>query len=221
MSATRFLLVDDHPAIRHGLKLLLDNEPGFSVCAEAGDAREAREAFRQERPDFVILDISLADSPTSGLSLITEFCSQAAKDLPILIYSMHDETVYAERVIRAGAKGYLMKQSPVRQVIESVREILTTGLSLSPAMKHRMLSGQVGSGTRPGPGLTPQECLMEREFEVFCLLGRGLSPRRIAEHLHLSAKTIETHRMHIREKLGLSEAADVLQFAVDWVKGNT
>ncbi len=216
MKEVKILIIDDHPAMRHGLRLLIEAEPGFAVSGEAGDRGEALESIKTNPPDFVVLDIALKDQSGSGLDLIPEIQSHAGR-VPILVYSMHDEMIYAERALRCGASGYLNKQAPVKQVVNAIRTILDGGFYLDEAVSQMIIMQQIGKTSGRLCPLSPQECLSSREFEVFRLLGKGLKPREIGERLCISCKTVETHRMHIRKKLGLSTAAELARFAVEWV----
>ncbi|MCF8119405.1 MAG: response regulator transcription factor [Deltaproteobacteria bacterium] len=216
MAPVKILIIDDHPAMCHGLAQLIGNEGDLEVCGQAGDREAALSAIRRNPPDFVILDIALKEPSQSGLDLIPEINAHAG-DIPILIYSMHDELIYAARALRTGARGYLMKQAPVREIIQAIRRILDEGIYVSDAMARRLLMAQVGSGGEQQGCTTPEACLSEREFEVFRLIGRGLQPREIAQQLCLSVKTVETHRMNIRKKLALRDASNLTRFAVDWV----
>jgi DNA-binding NarL/FixJ family response regulator len=215
MSVTRVLIIDDHPAMRYGLAQLIGREPDFEVCGEAGDRTAGLTAVERCAPDLVLLDIALGEN-VSGLDLIRDIRSRAG-DVHILVVSMHDETLYAERALRAGARGYLMKQEPVRTVIEAVRRILGGGVYVSDAMSRKLLLRHVGSDGRSDER-DPADRLSNREFEVFRLIGKGSRPREIADTLCLSVKTIETHRFHIRRKLGLSDAGDLTRFAVAWTQ---
>jgi DNA-binding NarL/FixJ family response regulator len=217
MTRYRILVVDDHPALRHGLAQLIDREPDFETMGQAGDRNEALTAVARQRPDFVILDLALNGRPEKGIDLITEILALVEK-VPILIYSMHDESIYAERALRAGARGYLMKQTPVRQVIEAIRGILKNGVYLSPEMTFRLLMDQVGGAAESSGPPSPRECLTEREQEVLRLMGIGSPPREIADKLCLSIKTVESHRTNMRKKLGLANAAELTKFAVAWVR---
>lgn len=216
MKTKRILIIDDHPAMRHGIAQLIAREKDLKVCAEAGNRRETLAVLQKETPDIVILDISLDEAGISGLDLIGDICAHAGS-VPILVYSMHDERVYAERALRSGACGYLMKQAPVQQLVGAIRKILIDGIYLSPEMQRRLLLGHVGRKSCFLEPMCPEDCLSQREFEVFRLIGMGLRPREIARQLHLSVKTIETHRMNIRKKLSISDAPSLARYAVAWV----
>ena len=211
----RVFIVDDHPATRHGIAQLIAAEKGYEISGEAGDRREALDAMASDPPDFIVLDISLKDPDRTGLDLISEIHAYVGP-VPILIYSMHDERMYAERALRAGARGYLMKQEPVCRIIEAIRRISDDGVYVSDAMNRKLLLGHIGPNCKPPEPITPEECLSVRELEVFRLIGKGLQPREIAAKLCLSTKTVETHRMNIRKKFRMSNASEVIRYAVEW-----
>ena len=202
--------------MRHGIAQLIEKEPDFEVCGEAGDRKEALDAIRRISPDFVILDISLKDPGSSGLDLISEIHSYTGT-IPILIYSMHDENVYAELSLRSGASGYLMKQEPVRQIVGAVRRILHDGIYVSEEISRRLLLRHIGPHQEHQEHISPQDKLSVREFEVFRLIGIGMKPREIAIKLSLSVKTIETHRINIRKKLGMTNAPELTRYAIEWI----
>ena len=212
---TRVFLVDDHPAMRHGIAQLVAKENDLEICGEAGDRRETLNAIASDPPDLIVLDIALKDPDRTGLDLVSEIHA-CVGPVPILIYSMHDEKIYAERALRAGARGYLMKQEPVRRIIHAIRAIIKDGIYVSEQIGRRILLKHIGASPEQQPSVTPEDCLSEREFEVFRLIGKGLQPREIAEKLCLSTKTVETHRMNIRKKLGMANASEVIQYAVEW-----
>jgi DNA-binding NarL/FixJ family response regulator len=206
------LIVDDHPIVRQGLAQLIDQEKDLQVCGQAEDAHEAMQAIRTLKPDMVIVDISLKD--TSGMELIKDLKVQYP-DLPVLTLSMHDEAVYGERALRAGARGYIMKQEATEKVVSAIRRVLAGEVYVSDDMAAKMVSKLVGGGGRKTG--SPVECLSDRELEVFRLIGEGYSTREMAEKLHLSIKTIETYRAHIKDKLGLEDANELLRWAIQWV----
>ena len=207
----RILLVDDHPIVRQGLGLLIDREPDLSVCGEAEGAHSAFHAITTLRPDLVVLDISL--SGPDGLDILKEIRSKSG-GLPVLILSMHDETIYAERALRAGANGYIMKQEATEKVLVAIRRILQGDVYLSERLTntllHHFAHGTLSSKNSPIVGLT------DRELEIFRLIGEGHSTRQIANELHLSVKTIESHQAHIKEKLSLRNARELVQHAIEW-----
>ena len=208
----RIVIVDDHPIVRQGLADLINHEDEFEVCGHAEGAREAMEQIRNLNPDLVTIDITLKD--TGGLELIKDVKSQHPK-LPILVISMHDEKLYGERVLRAGAKGYIMKHEATENVIDAIRKVFSGQVYVSNNMAEQMVRSFVSGGTRSQA--SAMNSLSDRELEVFRLIGQGYGTRRIAEMLHLSVKTIETYRAHIKHKLSLDDAAQLLQYAVQWV----
>jgi len=208
----RILIVDDHPMMRQGLAQLINNEPDLAVCWEADNAGQAIDVVSAHKPDLVLADISLPDK--NGLELIKDIhvlCPGAT----ILVVSMHDETLYAERVLRAGARGYIMKQEGGKKLMAAVRHILGGQIYVSEKMSARIL--EIFSGGRKDAG-SPIEKLSDREFEVFQLIGQGKGTRDIAEHLHLSVKTVEVHRANIKEKLQLKSATELVRHAVRWAE---
>lgn len=209
----RILLVDDHPVTREGLARLINHEPGLEVCGEANTATKAVSVIDQLKPDLVVVDVSLGKG-ASGLELIKDLLSRDQK-LRILALSTHDESLYAERALRAGAKGYVMKQEPTAQVMEAMRKVLDGEVYLSKAMNERMLQRMTGSTT--ALLATEIDQLSDRELEVYRLLGQGRGTRQIAGELHLSVSTVETYRTHIKEKLHISSAPELVRRAVEWV----
>ncbi len=210
------LVVDDHPAMRHGLTALISQEPDLEICCEAGNREETLQALSDHKVDFIILDISLQKNERSGLSLIPEIHAYQKK-VPILVYSMHDELVYAERALQSGAHGYLMKQEPVRQITKAIHHILNEGIYVSDTIHQRLLLEHLDKDKAPSMKNSPNTCLTNREFEVFSLLGKGLQPRELAQELNLSVKTVETHRLNIRRKLDLENAAELIHYAIEWI----
>jgi DNA-binding NarL/FixJ family response regulator len=207
----RVLLVDDHPIFRQGLALLIDREADLSVCGEAEGAHSAFHAIETLRPDIVVLDISL--NGPDGLDVLKEIRMKTAS-LPVLILSMHDESIYAERAMRAGANGYIMKQEATEKVLVAIRRILQGEVYLSDRLTNTMLQQYVrgGSPTKRSPLVN----LTDRELEVFRLIGAGHGTRQIADELHLSVKTIESYQAHIKEKLALRNARELVQHAIEW-----
>jgi DNA-binding NarL/FixJ family response regulator len=208
----RVLLVDDHPVVRHGIAQLIQNESDLAVCGEAESAPAALEVMRQQRPDLAILDISLQG--TNGIELIKLMRAEMPK-IRILMLSMHDESLYALRALRAGARGYVMKGEAVEHLLTAMRKILDGEIYVSPRFSERLVFKAINS-LEGGLG-SPVDNLSDRELEVLQLLGKGFGTREIAGELHLSIKTIETHRAHIKEKLGLKDAGEMVRFAIDWV----
>ena len=211
-SAKRLLIVDDHPMMRQGLAQLIDNEPDLKVIAEADSGSQAIDAVGSQKLDLVLLDISLPDK--NGLELLKDI--QALKPgLPILVVSMHDEALYAERVLRAGARGYIMKQEGGKKLMQAIRQVLSGQIYVSEKMSAQIL--ELFSGRRTG-GSSPMDRLTDREFEVFHLIGQGKGTREIAQHLHLSVKTVEVHRANMKQKLKLKTATDLVRHAVRWIE---
>jgi DNA-binding NarL/FixJ family response regulator len=206
----KVFLIDDHPIVRQGLALFIDREPDLMVCGEADGATSALQAIREAAPDFVVLDISL-DGP-DGLELLKTLRVRYP-NLPVLVLSMHDEAVYAERALRAGANGYIMKQEATDRVLTAIRHILSGDVYLSDRLTKRMLQQFVNGSVSPRDPLAK---LSDRELEVYRLIGAGHSTRQIADELHVSTKTIESYQAHIKEKLALRNARELVQHAVEW-----
>jgi DNA-binding NarL/FixJ family response regulator len=207
----RILIVDDHPVFRLGLAQMLGTEEGLAVCGEAQSAELALERLDELAPDLVVVDISLAGA--SGLDLVKRL-RERRPELPALVLSMYDETLFASRSLRAGARGYVNKQEPVEEMIAAVREVLAGGTYLSPRMRTRL---EARTGAEAGELGAPAACLSNRELEVFGLIGEGLRTREIAERLGIAVKTVETYREHIKEKLGLESGPELARRAVAWV----
>jgi DNA-binding NarL/FixJ family response regulator len=205
------LVVDDHPIVRHGLALLINREPDLMVCGEAEDAHSATRAIASLRPDLVILDISLGGP--DGLELLKQIRTRN-NNLPVLVMSMHDEATYAERVLRAGANGYIMKQEATDRVLTAVRRILEGQVYVPDRVASRMLRQY--AHTSSVTVRSPFASLSDRELEVFRLIGGGRSTRQIAEILHLSVKTVESYQAHIKEKLELRNAHELQYHAIEW-----
>lgn len=212
LGKAKIIIVDDHPIVRQGLADLINQEKDLAVCGQAEDAAGAMKAIRELEPDVVIVDITLADS--SGIELIKDIKIQYP-DLPVLTLSMHDESLYAERALRAGAKGYIMKGETTKSVVTAIRKVLAGQIYTSDKVAAKMVSKLVGGKAKVGA--SPLECLSDRELEVFQLIGQGNGTRRIAEKLYLSIKTIETYRAHIKEKLNLTDTNQLLRYAIQWV----
>ena len=210
---SRVFLVDDHPLVREHLTALIQREADLEVCGEAADAPGALTLIRARTPDLVILDISLKQS--SGLELIKSL-KEFWPNLPVLVLSMHDEMLYAERSLRAGALGYMTKEEATVSILSAIRRVLTGQVYLSDRMAGRMMKKMVGgTGERIA---SPLELLTDRELEVFQMLGRGLGTRQIAEELRLGIKTVESYRARIKEKLQLADGNQLLQHAIQWVQ---
>jgi DNA-binding NarL/FixJ family response regulator len=209
----RILIVDDHPMMRQGLAQLITHEPDLAVCCEADTARQALSVVAGGKPDLVLLDISLPDK--NGLELIKDL-HVLSPDVRILVVSMHEESLYAERVLRAGASGYIMKQEGGKKLMEAIRQVLRGQIYVSDKMSARIL--EIFSGRRAEGAGSPVERLSDREFEVFQLIGEGTGTRDIASHLHLSVKTVEVHRANIKGKLKLKTATELVRYAVQWAE---
>ncbi len=208
----RIVVVDDHPTMRIGQVEMLNREPDFTVVAQAGTAGETMQAIAKLKPDLVVTDFTLPDK--TGLEMIKDI-QALHPGLPVLVVSMHEEFFYAPRVLRAGGRGYVMKSEGPEKVIAAARTILSGQIALSPAMAARALesfSGQTGKS-----GTAPEDKLTDRELEIMSHFGEGWSTEEIAQKLHLSAKTVDVHRGHIKEKLGLRSTPEFLRFAIRWV----
>ena len=213
---SRVYLVDDHPIVRQGLIKLIEQEEGLEVCGEAGNVSEALTAIRELDPDVILVDISLEDS--NGLELI-KMIDDLGLQIPMLVLSMHDESLYAEHALRAGASGYVMKQAASNTLIQAIEKVMEGEIYVSKNMSSQMLKmafRSSGEETRIGA-----ELLSLRELEVFDLIGRGNSTREIAEQLNLSIKTIETYRAHIKDKLQLRSGTELMQRAIHWVENES
>ncbi len=209
----RILLVDDHPMTREGLAAIINRAADLEVCCEAGNPAEAMLELAKGRPDLMVTDMTMPGR--SGVEFIKDVHAMLP-DLPMLVLSMHDEMLYAERALRAGARGYLMKDAGSAKVIEVIRLILSGQSYVSPQMSARMLDAM--TGRRPRGSTSPIEKLSDREFEVFRLLGSGKSTKEVAKSLNLSPKTVDVHRGRIKEKLQLKDAPSLIHHAVRWVE---
>lgn len=205
------LVVDDHPIVRERLAELINEEPDLHVCGEAEDAREALKAVDALQPDIAIVDITLKD--TYGIELIKQIKERHPR-LPVLVLSMHDESLYGERALRAGARGYLTKQEATKKVVSALRRILDGEIYVSDKMASTILH-KVAGGAAPGGG-SPTDVLSDREMEVFQLLGQGLGVRQIAENLFVSVKTVEAHREHIKQKMNFKSSSELLRYAIEF-----
>ena len=211
--AKRIVIVDDHPLFRKGLEQLINSsDDAFRICGEASDAAEGMSVIREIKPDLVIVDLSLPGA--NGIELIKNIRAEFEK-LPVLILSMHDESLYALRALRAGAQGYVMKQEALENVIIAIREVLAGRPYLSPDMSSKLITNFATGSDQANP----TDKLSDRELEILELIGKGRDVREIAKALHISAKTVETHRAHIKEKLHLKNARQVTRFAVQWLEG--
>ena len=210
--AKRIVIVDDHPLFRKGLEELIQSDDSFAVCGEAGNAAEAMEVIRKLNPELAIVDLSLPGA--NGIELIKNIRAEFPK-LPILVLSMHDESLYAVRALRAGADGYVMKHEAMANVIHAIREVFNGRPYLSPAMAAQVITK---FAQRQAEGETDAvERLSDRELEILELIGKGNEVRQIAKILHLSPKTVETHRAHIKDKLDLKNSREVARFALQWL----
>jgi DNA-binding NarL/FixJ family response regulator len=207
---TRILIVDDHPLVRAGFAQLIGDCPDLEVCGEAADMAEALKQIEATHPDLAIIDLSLAGG--SGLDLIERVRARNS-DILMLVASMHDETLYAERVLTAGARGYINKQEAQDSIIRAIRQVLSGKVYLSQNMTDRLLSGMVDATGEK----RDIDSLSNRELQVFELIGEGVPTSQIAEQLNLSVKTIETHQAHIKRKLGLGSAHELNQRAIRWI----
>ncbi|MGR8930140.1 MAG: response regulator [Gammaproteobacteria bacterium] len=213
---TEILIVDDHPIIRQGLAQILTLHHDGYRCSGAGNAREAQLAMQNDQPDLVILDISLEG--TSGLNLISFFTAHYP-DVPILVMSMHEESLYAERCLKLGARGYIMKQQAVASIQTAIRRILSGGIYLSDKLQTQILD-RLTHQYDERLIADPATSLTNRELEILRLIAAGLGTREIAETLNRSVKTVEAHRANIKEKLGLKNATDLIRYATIWIKEN-
>jgi DNA-binding NarL/FixJ family response regulator len=208
----KVFIVDDHPMMREGLAQLIAQEPDLAVCGEAEDAAEAMQKIEELKPHLALVDITLRS--TNGLELIKDLRLRAP-DTAILVVSMHDESLYAERVLRAGAHGYIMKQEGGKRLMSAIRHVLAGRTYVSEQISARILDHFSG---RASEGGSPVEQLTDREFEVFQLIGQGMSTKEIADKLHVSAKTVEVHRVNIKQKLKVGTAPELIRFAVRWAE---
>jgi DNA-binding NarL/FixJ family response regulator len=210
----RVLIVDDHPIVRQGLRRLIDQEEDLAVCGEAETVRDARTAIRELNPDAIIVDISLKQG--DGIELVRDARAHYPT-LPILVLSMHDETIYAERMLSAGANGYIMKQAASEQFLVAVRRVLEGGIYVSEAVGNSMIQKFASGGSYISSN--PIDRLSNRELQILHLIGKGSSTRETAEALNLSIKTVESHRQRIKRKLNLTTGAQLVQYAVNWFSG--
>jgi DNA-binding NarL/FixJ family response regulator len=206
------LIVDDHAVMRQGLAKLLSDEQDLRVCGEAENASDALQAIGRLKPNLTIVDISLTGR--TGIELIRDVRRDYPR-VPVLVLSMHDETIYAERALRAGARGYIMKQEGGKVVVQAIRKVLTGQVYLSERMTAKLCERVSGGSNAPD---SPLEALSDREMEVFQLIGEGLTTRQIAEQLFLSMKTVEVHRDHIKRKLTLKDGSALVRHAIRWAE---
>jgi len=216
MDKKRIMIVDEHPLLRQGLRQTIEQEPDLHVCCEAGDRQDALNLVEAAPPDVLVMDISTGDHGASGLEMIRQVRA-AAPGTAILIFSIHDETVFAERAIRAGASGFLMKLTSSDEVVSALRRVAAGELVLSNTLTQTILRRSLSDGDKTSA--TGVGRLSTREYEVLRLAGEGMQPQHISERLGISAKTVETHRFNIRKKLNLSSASELIQFAIRHVHG--
>jgi DNA-binding NarL/FixJ family response regulator len=209
-ASKKVLVVDDHPMMREGLRQLIEKDGDFEVCGEAEDAPEALDLAQKCKPDLALVDITLRNA--NGLELIKDL-QLRSPGTAVLVLSMHDEMLYAERVLRAGGRGYIMKQEGGKKIMEALRQVASGKICVSDAISAKILDNFSGQhrGNR-----TAVETLTDREFEVFQLIAQGLTTRQMAAKLNVSAKTVEVHRVNIKEKLNTATAPDLIRFAVRW-----
>ncbi len=212
----RIVIVDDHPAVREALVSRIGRQPDLEVCGEAADVNEALRMVADTRPDLVVIDISLKSG--SGIDLIKRI-KDRNDGVGMLVWSMHSESLYAERALRAGALGYINKDQAMDKIVEAIRRVLDGKVYLSDEMAEKMLHRSVGGG-RKELARSPLDALADRELEVFRLIGQGVKTAEIAERLHLSIKTIETYRDRIRQKLDLNDGTGLAHFATQWLLEN-
>jgi len=216
MGRMKIMIVDDHPILRKGLSMVINQEPDLVVAGEAEDASAALEMIDSIMPDVVIVDLSLPG--VDGIELIKTM-KLRYKDLPALVVSMHDESLYAERALRAGARGYIMKQEAVENVLIALRKVLHGEIFVSDKITTKMLETLISSDAKSMS--SPMDLLSNRELTVFRLIGQGFKTRQIADKLHLSVKTIESYRSHIKEKLKLDTGTELMKYAIQWVQNAT
>jgi DNA-binding NarL/FixJ family response regulator len=208
----RVFLVDDHPIVRHGIAQLLSEESDLEVCGEADDARKALDALPAADPGVIIVDLSLG--ATSGIDLIREL-KQRLPQVAVLVVSMHDERLYAERALRTGASGYVMKHEATGMIVRAVRTVAGGAVFVSDAMSRHLIGRWVAGGAPRDS--SPLDALSNRELHVLELIGRGLGTRAIAERLHISVKTVESYRARLKEKMDLRSGIELVRFAIRWV----
>ena len=213
LNKKRIVLVDDHPLLRQGIGQLINQAPDLEVCGEAGGRAEAMQVINQSQPDLAVVDLSLKND--RGLELIKDLRVQHP-DVLVLVLSMHDEELYAERVLRAGARGYIMKREAADKVIEAIRGVLGGSVYVSDRVASRILH-QVAGAPQTAERRTPAN-LTDRELEILLLIGKGHGNQQIARQLFISVKTVETHRANLRQKLGLASGTDLLQHAIRWAQ---
>lgn len=217
MSEAQVLIVDDHSVVRRGLQQLVDEQPDLAAAWTVATVPDALEVAGQQEPDLALVDVSLGNG--SGIELVKQLHAYHA-ELPILMVSMHDETLYAERALAAGARGYIMKQAPDDEVLRAIGRVLEGRIYVSETIRERLFPFGERSTSEgfSSDADSPIGRLSDRELEVFLLLGRGFAPRHIAEKLAVSVKTVESHRRHLKEKLNLEGSAELTRYAVEWAR---
>ena len=216
-SPCRILLVDDHPLLLAGVEKHIAADAGLTVCGMAGDAKSARTLVEKLLPDLIIADLTLPGG--CGLEFVKDM-GALHPEIPIIVLSMHDEMIYAERVLRAGGRGYIMKDAPPARLMQAIRAVLAGGVYASQKVTNSLLQS-LSSGKPRGYGGFSLECLTDREMEVFQLIGQGKSNHEIADQLGISPRTLDAHRAHIREKLGFSEGSELTRHAIRWIEAGT
>jgi DNA-binding NarL/FixJ family response regulator len=212
----RILLVDDHPMTRGGMAQVINKQADLEVCWESGSAAEALEVLGRVRPDVIVTDITMPGR--GGIEFIKDVQAMYP-GLPILVVTLHDESLYAERSLRAGARGYLMKDAGAALLLEALRLVLSGRTYVSPQLASRIVD--LFSGRQTGAAATAVEKLTDREFEVFQLIGQGKTSKQIAQELHLSSKTVDVHRSHIKDKLGIHDVTTLVSYAARWLEMHT
>lgn len=211
-SVKRLVLIDDHPIMRHGLAQLIRAEEGLDVIGEAGSAREGLEVIGKLRPDLAVIDLTLPDK--NGLELVKDIRA-LHPSTQCIVLSMHDETLYGERSLRAGARGYVMKEEAADHLVTAIHKVIGGGLYVSESLNARMLEQVTGAARSKATGM---DALTDRELEILSLIGSGVPTKNIAAQLSISARTVEAHRAHIKEKLGMTDGASLVRYAVQWVE---
>ena len=212
--ARRVLIIDSHPIVREGLRRVIENEEDLLVCAEADNARDARAAIKERNPDVIIADIGLRQG--DGIELVRDVRAHYSR-LPILVLSVHDEAIYAERMLSVGANGYIMKEASAEQILHSLRRVLDGDICVSEDVGFHMIRKSGSHG--PSISANPIDRLSNRELQILHLIGKGMSTRETAQSLNLSVKTIESHRQRIKSKLNLSTGTQLVQYAINWFTG--
>jgi DNA-binding NarL/FixJ family response regulator len=211
-SVKRLVLIDDHPIMRHGLAQLIRAEEGLDVIGEAGSARDGLEVVGKLKPDLAVIDLTLPDK--NGLELVKDIRALHPATQCIVL-SMHDETLYGERSLRAGARGYVMKEEAADHLVTAIHKVISGGLYVSESLNARMLEQVTGAARSKATGM---DALTDRELEILALIGSGVPTKNIAAQLSISARTVEAHRAHIKEKLGMTDGASLVRYAVQWVE---